>query len=102
MPQGLGGAHAGRISLLAEKGGERLADELLVLRQCEVHPSNPFPTALRFLDALRVREYASTFTKVKTALFTLCRMHGDVISLEWGFRGRRQHRVRPVLGHLLR
>ena len=56
MAQGLGGAHPGRIRFLAEEGGKRLPDELLFLGQREVHASNPLLTAVRFLDAYRVRE----------------------------------------------
>ena len=74
MAQGFGTSHPGRIRFLAEECGKRLPDELLVLGQREVHASNHLPTAVRFLDAFRVREYASPFTKVKTALFTLCRV----------------------------
>ena len=54
MAQGLCGAHPGRIRLLAEEGGERLPDELLLLGQCKVHASNPSLQPL--LDPLRVRE----------------------------------------------
>ena len=80
MAQGLSGAHPGRIRLLAEEGGKRLSDQLLVLGQREVHASNPFLTAFRFLDPFRVREYASPLRKVKTALLALSCMHGQAQS----------------------
>ena len=54
MAQGLGDAYPGRIRLLAEEGGERLPDELLLLGQCKVHASTPSKQPL--LDPFRVRE----------------------------------------------